>query len=979
MKLPRVPQRFITTEEPRQRISESDRAAPYVQLGKALDTFAGGIEDVSVVIADQAGKNAVERAPDGTPTFAPAPLFSGAAGRAYNRSGQMAHSVEVDNQANVVFAQLRAKHANDPEGFRVAAESYRDGVASGQHPDVRMLIRQQLDRSISGHVVGVINEKFRSDTARDQSRFQAAMERYGRDMTTLGESGKSAGDPAFDAAKGGFDSAVDSMVRDPRFGLSAEAGEEMKRKRLRDTESAIVNGSLRREYNLSGDLPATMKKAERLFARPEMNLTPQEQSARLAEAERYVRGAKSYRDAEIAELSERSRALTFSLRSGAIMASDTSIDEAIRHARRVRRLDIASQLESEREIANTMGDWDTLTEDQKSARVRALRDKVVQRGQGGLDPQFAPVVASGKNVDLTKINPPVRDGLTRAGAIYGDAFQITSGNDSKHADGSQHYANSAVDIRVRDMTPADRARAVDALVRAGFTGIHEDANHIHADMRPGKVWRGPTVTPDVTAALDRRKFTSGADPITVDRAGGSDEGSPALSAVRAEGINRVQARHNADARAAFDPIKAAFAAGQLPRPDEIIGLSNLMREVNDPKLKKEVIDLYQTEGVRQKFDAMPEPQRRAHILTLEQAAREGEADPAARKALDYVREREAARMKIRDSEPLRLVDGFVTLPPEARELAQVARADLNTADSAQFRAGLAARQKVLNIVSETDRMVPRIALTERDQQRFKADFDTATPNDAARMLGDMAITLDPQTLNATLAKIVAKDQSASVMASAGVIMQQDPNVGMSIVRGAKAAQAEKGLSPKEDSAYRTMLNTYLPVTMMVPAQRDVVERVALARYADLSRAAGDVSAVLNTSRLQQAINEVTGGVLDYGGFKLVAPWRGATSGDFRVAVRAISPDDLAGAVHADGTSVSVDEVRSRGKFQSVGDGRYAVFFGPTPETGIVGRRLPDGRVDRFIVDLRGKRPIGGVPGSGYVYDPLQPGDRTLGQ
>jgi len=145
------------------------------------------------------------------------------------------------------------------------------------------------------------------------------------------------------------------------------------------------------------------------------------------------------------------------------------------------------------------------------------------------DPKFAAQAAPDKQVDMEGVLPAVRNGLSIAGEIYGQPLVITSGKRSHNensaaggAKGSTHLEGAGVDIRVRDKSPAERARIVDALVQAGFTGFHEDAFHIHADMRQGNVWAGEMASAETQAVLDRRKFASGADPAGIDRAGQVD-------------------------------------------------------------------------------------------------------------------------------------------------------------------------------------------------------------------------------------------------------------------------------------------------------------------------------------------------------------------------------------------------------------------------------------------------------------------------
>jgi hypothetical protein len=63
---------------------------------------------------------------------------------------------------------------------------------------------------------------------------------------------------------------------------------------------------------------------------------------------------------------------------------------------------------------------------------------------------------------------------------------VTSGNDSHHMKGSRHYSDQALDLRTRDLTPAQiQAWAVEIRRRlgAGYDVVVE-SDHIHVEHDP---------------------------------------------------------------------------------------------------------------------------------------------------------------------------------------------------------------------------------------------------------------------------------------------------------------------------------------------------------------------------------------------------------------------------------------------------------------------------------------------------------------
>lgn len=75
-------------------------------------------------------------------------------------------------------------------------------------------------------------------------------------------------------------------------------------------------------------------------------------------------------------------------------------------------------------------------------------------------------------------------------AAYGVDCWITSGNDSKHMEGSKHYDGRAVDLRVHNLPDEDTRQRVAALLAAAlgpqFTVIYEGSGtpqaHIHCQF-----------------------------------------------------------------------------------------------------------------------------------------------------------------------------------------------------------------------------------------------------------------------------------------------------------------------------------------------------------------------------------------------------------------------------------------------------------------------------------------------------------------
>src|SRR5262249_32633434 len=97
-----------------------------------------------------------------------------------------------------------------------------------------------------------------------------------------------------------------------------------------------------------------------------------------------------------------------------------------------------------------------------------------------------------------------------------------------------------------------------------------------------------------------------------------------------------------------------------------------------------------------------------------------------------------------------------------------------------------------------------------------------------------------------------------------------------------------------------------------------------ARYAYLSAQASDTSGNLNSARLTQAANDVTGGVVWHNGAPTIAPSRGMSQANFDGVVYGLKDADLQGAQTSGGKAIDAAYLRDSGKLRARSDGTYYV-------------------------------------------------------
>jgi hypothetical protein len=155
-------------------------------------------------------------------------------------------------------------------------------------------------------------------------------------------------------------------------------------------------------------------------------------------------------------------------------------------------------------------------------------------------------------------------------------------------------------------------------------------------------------------------------------------------------------------------------------------------------------------------------------------------------------------------------------------------------------------------------------------------------------------------------------RAASTILRGQEVLKQEPKVGLT---GAELSAARDRINGNLGGAYQGNVEHHSTIT-----------DAALAVYAAKSWQAKDLSGTLNTSRMDEAVQEVTGGLLSIGGgmfsrgYKIQPPRYGMTEGEFK--------DLLNVADYSKAKGFKAEDIKKHGIFESVGDGKYLVKVGP---------------------------------------------------
>lgn len=264
--------------------------------------------------------------------------------------------------------------------------------------------------------------------------------------------------------------------------------------------------------------------------------------------------------------------------------------------------------------------------------------------------------------------------------------------------------------------------------------------------------------------------------------------------------------------------------------------------------------------------------------------------------------------------------------------------------------------------------------TAQEAEAWHQKYADSTPADRAAIVGQFAKGFSPTTFAAALPQIVsgtnAKNDRPGIMMAAG-LYGSAPEIASTILQGIDAQKAEARYVPEGTNklSYQTSKDTYLPAAAFnVAARTDPKGPMASmqdaidARYAFLSAQAKDLSGSPNSSRLKQAVDDVTGGILLHNGAPVIAPARGMTQRQFDGVLWGVTTDDLKAAQTTSGKPIDADFLRGSAKLVARADGQYYLQVNrddAKPQYAVTKAGGP------FVLDLRGRQ-----PGAIEPMDPL---------
>ena len=186
------------------------------------------------------------------------------------------------------------------------------------------------------------------------------------------------------------------------------------------------------------------------------------------------------------------------------------------------------------------------------------------------------------------------------------------------------------------------------------------------------------------------------------------------------------------------------------------------------------------------------------------------------------------------------------------------------------------------------------AFTPAETGQIKNVMEGAPVDGRLALLGAITSANMPQPILEATLKGLGSDDATRPLAVAGDVARYNPVVARGILQGQALMQTDKDLAPNKDD-FPTAFANALPFNDLGGDARKGYDSAIQALYAQRSAAVSDTAGVLNQGRLDDVIRDVTGGVVEWRGGKAIAPWYGASQGQFEAALGAVTDKDLAGS------------------------------------------------------------------------------------
>lgn len=935
--LPKVSNAIVTSQAPTSAVTPgliqqqaNDRAAAIDKQSAAYGTAADALMGVSKDLAKQQAaddlmKQKVTRDADGNVSVenpASAPLIFGDAGKLYQDAIQTGTIAQHSNSLSQDFANLHQQYPTDPAGFKAAADSHLAKTAQIVTGPVGEAVQQAGQQLLTQHFNAITSTAATADLATINSAISANQDSARDDVFAMLRNGAAVTAPAVQGKIAQYDAMTERRAANPLLHYSQEQA-QLDRETFHNeaTANKFIFDVNQTYKDPNGGYKAALDKAQDILTNPGYGLSQQAREQYYHRAVGEIHTNEAIRKQDLGEARAGFNELTLRSAAGGRIDSD--------------------EVEQNAKAFNDAGD------------------------PGGASRVRASFIRKPLNDDFSKQPLPMQTqqlaALQGMSAVRGDvSYLINKGYSPAAAAGAaSHFVHEG---------GGDSAAIGDDGTSGGIAQFHNerlDALKTFAAAR-GKPWTDHTTQLDfvdhelhTTESATLAKLQAAKTPEEATAAFYDYERPAGWKPGDLSGVKDVQSR-TALARAIFDgkagdtslgPAGSAwFIAHRQAEIDDVatkqwqIVMKDYTTEATRPSLQtvNDVVTaasrtnnaalLEQIAHDTQRMDLARDagrasiPSQDATIQAMGVAGHAGQLSPGLAAVQKDLQRGRDATVKGLDENPIAHVVGKFST-----ELGIKDKPALDFSNDDSLAQSLAARGKIAQFGAIKFQTPPLSALDTAEIGQVQGML--ANPDPAAKVRIFRALgTLPEDVRSATLAKMGDKDPTAAVDVFAGSLLPENPEVAASILTGLMTTD-ERFVPSKgaNKTAYLAAKDAALPVAAFNLVARtnptgafSVMSQAMDARYTSLSAQAGDTSGVPNRTRLKQAADDVTGGILYHGGAPIIAPARGMSQSQFDGVMAGISDADVAGMTTGKGTPISADYLRNSTKLHSLSTGRYLV-------------------------------------------------------
>ncbi|MBX5001890.1 hypothetical protein HJB72_28620 [Rhizobium lentis] len=950
-KLPEIQPRGAVTRGPQSSVSPAEVANPFRQIAQGLEAWSDTLAAKNVADSQDQGANAVYRDADGNLRVDTRSNIS-ASGRAYNAAAQQGYMARLAGDVRTRLTTISNDAKGNIDNYDAAYKAFRDQTLIAVPREFRGAVTTMLDSEGPRFRLGVSEQKRTSDIKEFEGNIKSEIQLLDDDASTLARSG-GVGTEAYREKQAQIKTLYQSLADNPDFNVGQqEADIALKRMESRHMADAML-GQVDSALNSPGGLSKARDLANAITTDTSISLTPAERRQYAGLANERINGFVAQTKANLKPVQDQSTAIQKRLKEGVGLDND-DIDTTARTLAAGGDLAGAMELYNARAVAKTLQGFRSSDNPQQTAMAEAaigsanggnVVDKIIGVESGGnasaqnpnssaaglgqfinstwlsMVRKYRPDVAAGKSAQellALKTDPSLGREMTARYTEENSQFLRNQG--IQPTDGNVYLAHF--------LGPRGAAQVLKANPNASVASIiGQDAVDANSFLQ------GKTVA-DLIAWSDRKM-------------GGA--GVSSGSAVDPEVIKEYRQEITSDAKDLFAGIKAGFDKGLTPAVSDINLLSRQLALVDDQDFRKQVSDYFTSQSAVQAIGGASPAQLESLIASLQTDAADG-ATMAQQQIITGLQDAQKAQQQALKDDPIGYAarKGMVAPPPAL---------DLSNPDS--WAATFSGLQNAVDVLASRGMVGNISALRPEMQGQVARALENSTPQDSVKLLGSMAQNMSPETFNATLSGLYSSGQGRAA-AAAGALVAANPEVAEGVLRGQQLLKENPLLAPKKTDTNTQAIDDLLPPKAFAPSlegARQTLLDAATARYADLSNQVGDTSGELNDSRMEQAIKEVTGGVLEMNGAYIVSPRYGMSQDDFDAQLSALGDADLLGAITTSGQRVTARDLRNEGRLRAIADGRYLLEFGSADAPAYAMSQPSSGNYNApspFVLDLRGR-------------------------